>query len=43
MVTLKHFSTLYKDSLPFLVEIEVGSQTVITVSVVLYTYFGAHL
>ena len=42
VVVLKHFPTLYEDSLPFLVEIEVGSQTVVTVSVVLYTYFGAH-
>ena len=43
VVMLKHFPTLYKDSLPFLVEIEVGSQTVVAVSVVLYAYFGAHL
>ena len=42
MVVLKHFLTLYKDSLPFLIEIEVGSQTVVAVSVVPYTYFGAH-
>ena len=42
VVILKHFPTLYKDSLPFLVEIKVGSQTVVTVSVVLYTYFGAY-
>ena len=42
VVILKHFPTLYEDSLPFLVEIEVGSQTVVTVSVVLYTYFGAY-
>ena len=43
VVVLKHFPTLYKDSLPFLIEIEVGSQTVITVSVVLYIYFRAYL
>ena len=43
MVTLKHFLTLYKDSLPFLIEIKVDSQTVIAVSVVLYIYFGVYL
>ena len=43
VVTLKHFPTLYEDSLPFLIKIEVGSQTVVAVSVVLYAYFGAHL
>ena len=42
VVALKHFPTLYEDSLPFLVEIEVGSQTVVAVSVVPYAYFGAH-
>lgn len=42
VVTLKHFPTLYEDSLPFLVKIEVGSQTVVTVSVVLYAYFRAY-
>ena len=42
MVMLKHFPTLYKDSLPFLVEIKVGSQTIVAVSVVLYAYFGAY-
>ena len=43
VVMLKHFLTLYEDSLLFLIEIEVGSQTVVAVSVVLYAYFGAHL